>query len=222
MPKKKQTRPNTPPVAVRFTEEQNQRIAAVAEEFQISKQDVIRLSVAAGLKAMQKIGLIGLQEFLAAEIEKKKIHEKKTPASKVAAPGMVKLPRKKAAIMAAAGTEAGAIECEVGDWDMKNGIAPVRICGRSMEPVFHDEDVVTCHHKAWARSPYMKKGLIYLVHYNGGFLIKRYNTRKPKPDEAEADYLTNTGKVGVLESLNPKFPRIDITGPFEWQGWFDE
>lgn len=69
MAKKKQTRPGSAPVAVRFTPEQNEEIAQVAEEFQISKQDVIRLSVAAGLKAMRKIGLIGLRDFIAGEIK---------------------------------------------------------------------------------------------------------------------------------------------------------
>lgn len=69
MAKKNQTRPGTAPVAVRFTPEQNEEIASVAEEFQISKQDVIRLSVAAGLKAMKKIGLVGLRDFIAEEIK---------------------------------------------------------------------------------------------------------------------------------------------------------
>jgi hypothetical protein len=95
MPKKKQTRPTNSPVAVRFTEEQNQRIADVAEEFQISKQDVIRLSVAAGLKAMQKIGLIGLQDFLAEQIGTKKIYDFKKASSKVAEEGPKKENREK-------------------------------------------------------------------------------------------------------------------------------
>lgn len=132
------------------------------------------------------------------------------------------LPKKQAAILASAGTEESAIECDVGEWDMVNGTAPVRIVGLSMEPVFHDDQVITIRHKAWSRSPYMKKGLIYLVRYNDGYMLKRYQTRKARPDEKDAEYLTNTGRVGVLESLNPDFPDIDITGPFDWEGWYDE
>lgn len=79
MAKKKQTRPGVAPVAVRFTPEQIAEIEAVAEEFQISKQDVIRLSVSAGMKAMKKIGLVGLQEFISREIGKGYDLEKSKP-----------------------------------------------------------------------------------------------------------------------------------------------
>lgn len=132
------------------------------------------------------------------------------------------LPKKKAHLMAAAGTEDAALECEVIDWDMENGKVNVRIIGKSMEPEFQDEDIVTFRHKDWSRSPFMKKGLIYLVRYNDGYLIKRYKTRQPNPGEENAEYLTNSGTVGVLESLNPEFPDIDITGPFDWEGWYDQ
>ena len=67
--KKTETRPSNTPVAVRFTVDQITEISAVASEFQMSKQDVIRLSVAAGLKAMRNIGIAGLQEFIAFEIK---------------------------------------------------------------------------------------------------------------------------------------------------------
>lgn len=70
--KKAETRPSNPPVAVRFTLDQIAKIEEVAKEFQMSKQDVIRLSVAAGLKAMQKIGLVGIQSFIADEIKPEK------------------------------------------------------------------------------------------------------------------------------------------------------
>jgi transcriptional regulator with XRE-family HTH domain len=131
-------------------------------------------------------------------------------------------PRKKANLMAAAGTETAVITCEVDEWNMEQGTVNVRIVGQSMEPMFSDDDIVTFRHKDWSRSPFMKKGVIYLVRYNDGYLIKRYNTRDPKPEEEGAEYLTNTGRVGVLESLNQSFPDIDITGPFEWEGWYDE
>ena len=53
-------------------------------------------------------------------------------------------------------------------------------------------------------------------------MVKRYNTRKARADEKAAEYLTERGTIGVLESINPEFEAIDITGPFEWGAWFDE
>lgn len=215
--KKTETRPSNPPVAVRFTPDQIDNINQVAAEFQMSKQDVIRLSVAAGLKAMKKIGLAGLQDFVANEIKP----VEKTPSNVTAMPNNKPAPRT-AGMMASAGTADSANNCEPQGIDLVNGTVPVRVTGMSMEPLFSDDDIITFRLKGWSRSPYMKKGVIYLVEYNGGNLIKRYNTRKPKPGEDASEYLTGTGMVGVLESLNPEFPDIDITGPFDWVGWYDE
>jgi len=67
--KQKQTRPSKiTPIAVRFTASQLNEIESIAEEFQISKQDAIRLATSAGLKAMKKIGLNGLHVFLTDQI----------------------------------------------------------------------------------------------------------------------------------------------------------
>lgn len=139
----------------------------------------------------------------------KKLHPNVTPM----------VPRKKAHIMAAAGTSIGA---EVLDWNGAHDTVSVQIVGDSMNPLFEDGQIVDFRHKKTARSPYMKKGLIYLVHYNDGYMVKKYNTRRPKDSEKDAEYLTGSGTVGVLESLNPGFKPIDITGPFEWDAWYDE
>ena len=77
------------------------------------------------------------------------------------------------------------------------------------------------NHKETSRSPFMKKGLIYLVQLDGEWMVKRYDTRKAKPEEDGADYLTSHGTVGQLKSENPAYDDIDITGPFEWAAWFD-
>ena len=52
-------------------------------------------------------------------------------------------------------------------------------------------------------------------------MVKIYNTRKARQDEKDAEYLNTNGNVGILESVNPDFAPVDITGPFEWNAWFD-
>lgn len=56
------------PVSVRFTELMLEDINSVSKQFGLSKQDVIRLSVAAGLRAFQQVGIAGMEEFLASPI----------------------------------------------------------------------------------------------------------------------------------------------------------
>ena len=208
MPKKKaETRPSNPPVAVRFTPGQIEEINEVANAFQMSKQDVIRLSVAAGLKAMRRIGISGLQGFIADEIT--------TDAS---TENIIQIPKKKANIMAAAGP---GIMAEVIDWEGDDDTVSVKICGNSNFPLFNDGDVIDMTHKRASRSPFMKKGLIYLVQLDGEWMVKRYDTRKAKPEEKGAEYLTSHGTVGILKSENPEFDDIDIAGDCEWAAWFE-
>lgn len=65
-PRSKQTRPSTPdPMPVRFTERLLAEIESVAADFQLSKQDVVRMATAAGLKAMRKLGNDGIPNLLA-------------------------------------------------------------------------------------------------------------------------------------------------------------
>ncbi len=66
--KKKETRPKSQPVPVRFSRTTLDEIDAVSELMGMSRQDVIRLSVSAGLKALRKIGVDGLVEKIAEEI----------------------------------------------------------------------------------------------------------------------------------------------------------
>lgn len=73
---KKQTRPTTVPVPIRFTEKMLQEVEEVAEMFEISRQDVIRLSVAAGLKSLRRMGLNGLAEAVADQFPNSKQDEK--------------------------------------------------------------------------------------------------------------------------------------------------
>ncbi len=60
MKKMKETRPSTTPIPVRFTESQLAEIEAVAEEFGMSRAEIIRLSCAAGLVALKELGEEGL------------------------------------------------------------------------------------------------------------------------------------------------------------------
>ncbi len=75
-------------------------------------------------------------------------------------------------------------------------------------------------HKRASRNPFMKKGLIYLVEYDGGYTVKRYNTRPAKADEKGEEWVER-GKVKVLESLNPNFAEIVIKQPIEWVAWLE-
>lgn len=138
------------------------------------------------------------------EIERRKI----TPISPAAA---------KPHLQAAAGSP---ILSEVTDWDGADNTVRVRINGLSMEPQLHDGEVITMRHKRVSRSPWMKKGLIYLVEYDGGYTVKRYNTRRAHAEEIGQDWAED-GKVKVLESLNPEFPEIIIKQPVEWVAWLD-
>ncbi|MGC6459124.1 MAG: S24 family peptidase [Akkermansiaceae bacterium] len=119
----------------------------------------------------------------------------------------------KANHMAAAGP---GIMAEPVDWNPDSEIINVRICEDSMSPLFDDQQIITMRSKKHSRSPYMKKGTIYLVQLEGEWMVKRYDTRKPRANEKEAEYLTGTKMVGILKSENPTYADIDITGPFEW------
>jgi len=52
-------------------------------------------------------------------------------------------------------------------------------------------------------------------------MVKECGTRKARPAEKGAEYLTSYGTVGVLKSHNPEFTDIDITGACEWSAWYD-
>ncbi|MGE9268023.1 MAG: S24 family peptidase [Verrucomicrobiales bacterium] len=113
------------------------------------------------------------------------------------------------------------IASEVIDWEGDNDTINVRANGLSMTPLINDGDVITMRLKKASRSPYMKKGLIYLVDYAGGYTIKRFNTRPPREDEQDADYLNDRGRVMILESINPDYPEIIVKDHLEWVAWLD-
>lgn len=124
----------------------------------------------------------------------------------------------KAHILAAAGSP---ISAEVTDWDGADDTVMVRISGLSMTPLLNDGDVIPMKHKRASRNPFMKKGLIYLVAYDGGYTVKRYNTRPALPEEKGEEWVEK-GKVKVLESINPDYPEIIIKQPLEWVAWLDK
>lgn len=121
-------------------------------------------------------------------------------------------------LIAAAGSP---INGEVMDWDGKDAVVSVKISGLSMSPKFEDGDIIEMRHKKDSRNPYMKKGLIYLVQYDDGYTVKRYNTRKATKEEKGEEWVEN-GRVKILESINPEHPEIIITQPLEWIAWYDE
>ncbi len=126
-------------------------------------------------------------------------------------------------IHAAAGSPIGA---DVEEWDGEDDTVLVRINGLSMHPLLNDQQIVSMHHKRAARSPFMKKGLIYLVEYDGGYTVKRYNTRLATAEEigSEISYVSRADgktKVHVLQSINPDFPEIVIKDAAEWVAWLD-
>lgn len=112
------------------------------------------------------------------------------------------------------------IKAEVQDWNGADDTVAVKICGDSMSPTFEDGQVITMRHKRVSRSPYMRKGLIYLVQLDGEWMVKEYGTRRPRADEKEAEYLTNSRTLGVLKSHNKNYPPVDINAPFEWAAWY--
>lgn len=126
-------------------------------------------------------------------------------------------PSHKPHLAAAAGSP---ILSEVIDWEGDDDLVLIRVCGLSMSPLFEDGDVIAMKHRRASRSPFMKKGLVYLVAYDGGYTIKRYNTRPATAEEAGEEWATG-GKVKVLESVNPSYPEIIIRQELEWLAWHD-
>ncbi len=112
------------------------------------------------------------------------------------------------------------ILAEIMDWDGAHDTVLVKINGLSMVPLLNDGDVIEMKHRKASRNPFMKKGLIYLVEYDGGYTVKRYNTRPARPDEAGEEWV-EAGRVKLLESVNPEFPEIIIKQPVEWIAWME-
>lgn len=63
--RKKQTRPSADPTPVRFSASQTEMIEKTAELLGMSRQDVIRLSVSAGVKILRELGHDGLAQLVA-------------------------------------------------------------------------------------------------------------------------------------------------------------
>ena len=57
--------PYTKPIPIRFTEKQLAEIESVAEELQMSRAEIIRLSCSAGLVALKKLGQEGIVNAVA-------------------------------------------------------------------------------------------------------------------------------------------------------------
>jgi len=130
-------------------------------------------------------------------------------------------PRKIAHLQAAAGDP---ILADVQDWDGEDDIVRVKINGLSMLPLLNDGDIIEMKHKRASRSQHVAKGKIYLFAYDGGFTVKRYNTRLATHAEIEAgiSYISPASKahkVRVLQSVNPDFPEIVLKDEAEWFAW---
>ena len=113
---------------------------------------------------------------------------------------------------------------EVQEWDGADDAVLVKINGLSMSPMFADGEVISMKHKRASRTPHVAKGKIYLFAYDGGYTVKKYNTRAATQDEIEAgiSYVSakdKKPKVRVLESLNPEFPEIVLKDEAEWVAW---
>lgn len=77
----KETRPSTKPTPVRFTEAMLKDIEETADLLGMSRQDVIRLSVAAGLKALRRLGFQGLVDAIEKEVDAQGDHRERVRKS---------------------------------------------------------------------------------------------------------------------------------------------
>jgi hypothetical protein len=129
--------------------------------------------------------------------------------------------RGSAHLQAAAGSP---ILADVQDWDGEDDIVRVKINGLSMSPLLNDGDIIEMKHKRASRSQHVAKGKIYLFAYDGGFTVKRYNTR-PATQVEIADGISYVSpeskapKVRVLQSINQDFPEIVLQDEAEWLAW---
>lgn len=159
-------------------------------------------------RTLNEAASMDVQDFASSIIPIDRVAEEPTPYRFTPRPN----------ILAAAGSP---IAAEIMDMDGVDDTIQVRIHGLSMEPKLHDGDVITMRHKRVSRNPWMKKGLIYLVQYDGGYTVKRYNTRPARAEEKGEEWAEG-GKVKVLQALNPSFPEIIIKEPVEWVAWLEE
>jgi len=130
-------------------------------------------------------------------------------------------PRESAHLQAAAGSP---IHTDVQDWDGEDDTVMVKINGLSMMPMLNDGDVIAMKHKRASSTPYPAKGKIYLFAYQGGYTVKRYNTRVASQNEIKAGYSYVSAndkkpKVRVLQSINQDFPEIVLQDEAEWLAW---
>jgi hypothetical protein len=124
-------------------------------------------------------------------------------------------------IHAAAG---GPILADVQDWGGAGDTVLVKINGLSMMPLLNDGDVIAMKHKRASSTPFVAKGNIYLFAYDGGYTVKRYNTRPATQEEIDAGiaYISPSDKkhkVRILQSLNPDFPEIVLKEEADWIAW---
>jgi len=132
----------------------------------------------------------------------------------IAPDNITQIPKKKAHLAAAAGS---GIEADLIDWVEGSPELNVRVAGLSMVPMFQDDEVVTMAPRHLAkRSQELAKGKIYLFRVDGQLKARASDN---------VEYLTKTGTVGQMVSINPDFPPIDITDQFteiEWIAWLEK
>ena len=91
---------------------------------------------------------------------------------------------KNAHVQAAAGSP---INGEVIDSDGSDDTVCVKVNGLSMMPLLNDGDIIEMRHKRASRNPHMKKGLVYLLEYDGDFAIKEDNIRTATKEKMGAE-----------------------------------
>lgn len=208
-PKNPQTRPTGKPLPIRFSETQLYDIESVAQEFNMSRADIIRLACSAGLVALKKLSPEGLtkavanllteesspqtqQTFYPQTVEK--IHPELDNSQQSTYTLSV------VGNIAAGGLQPGdTIPYHVkANRPLGKNEYVLRVEGRSMEPIIADGALVVM--RKHTIPPVPKVGTIVEYNDERGVTLKKL-ARKKNPETGKMDY--------VLHPLNSKYGDIE-------------
>jgi SOS-response transcriptional repressor LexA len=209
-PKNPQTRPTGKPLPIRFSENQLSEIESVAQEFNMSRAEIIRLACSAGLVALKKLNPEGLAKAVAnVLIESHPNHLQ--PASRYPEavekihPEADNSPKSTYGVSVVGNIAAGSLQ--PGDTipysiqtsrPLGKNEYVLRVEGKSMEPVIMDGSLVIM--RRHTVPPVPKAGTIVEYYDERGVTLKKLARRKNK----------ETGKMEyVLHPLNPAFGDIE-------------